>query len=90
MIERQTDSQTAERQTDRQTDRQAGRQVYFAVLELADLILLSVDGLFCFCFFVVFSRGGGGGGVGGMSDMSHGFGCKATDWLRDISSSFNP
>ena len=33
------------RKTDRQTDRQTGRQIYFAVLELADLISLSVGGL---------------------------------------------
>ena len=30
----------------------------------------------------------GRGGGGGMPDMPHSFGCKATDWLRGISSSF--
>ena len=29
-----------------------------------------------------------GGGRGGMPDVPHSFGCKATDWLRGISSSF--
>ena len=38
-----------DRQTDRLTDRQTGRQIYFAVLELADLITLTVDGLYPNC-----------------------------------------
>ena len=29
---------------------------------------------------------GGGMGGGGMPDLPHSFGCKATDWLRGISS----
>ena len=40
--------------------------------------------LICFFFAVFFW---GGGGDGGMPDMSHSFGCKATNWLRGISSS---
>ena len=34
-----------DRQTDRLTDRQVSRHIYSAVLELTDLISLSVDGL---------------------------------------------
>ena len=38
-----------------------------------------------FCLFVFLGRGGGGGG---MPDVPHSFGCKATNWLRGYSSSF--
>ena len=41
-------------QIDRLTDRQVGRHIYSPVLELTDLISLSVDGLSvnCICIFV--------------------------------------
>ena len=47
--------------------------------------MITLQVFFPFCLFV-FSWGVGG--RGGMPDMPHGFGCKATDWLRGISSSF--
>ena len=103
LCDRKTD-----RQMDRQTDRQKNYiQIYFAVLELPDLISLSVDGLSPNCQWTVlnmylssislpvnvifwFFSGGGGGGGGreGTPDIPHSFGCKATDWLWGISSSF--
>ena len=38
-----------DKQTDSQTDKQVGRHIYSAVLELTDLIALSVDGLSLNC-----------------------------------------
>ena len=43
-----------DRQTDRLTDRQVGRHIYSAMLELTDLISLSVDGLSPNCQWTVY------------------------------------
>ena len=96
VIDRQTDSQTADRQTDIFCRARARRshitvcrwtvfklsancfKMYVSSVYLLNFVLF----LFC-CFFLW-----GGGGGGGIPDMPHSFGCKATDWLRGISSSF--
>ena len=52
------------------------------------MITFQVFCLFLFRLFFLGGGGGGGGGRGGMPDVPHSLGCKATYWLRGISSSF--